>query len=443
MRASPRSKRRPTLRLHRARTRRLRLSRGQVSVLLGAVLCLTLFGSLYWRGEGGVEEGPIGGLAIATEEPADTLSGRIERRETLSDALDRSGVERRTAHEIFQALEGVFDFRTCRRGDTFTLVLDDEGVVEYFEYRSGLAAGYVVEKSAAGLRGYRCDPPVARRHALLSGMLDTSLYIAMLDLGHSPELVSKFSDIFAWDIDFHTESREGDRFAALYEQLFSEGRCIGYGDIICACYSGRQEHYAFRYVDPEGHADYYDETGRSLRKAFLRSPLSYSRISSFFSLRRYHPILKRYRPHYGIDYVAPRGSPVSAIGDGVVEFAGWKGGYGRFVQLRHANDYLSGYGHLSRIAPGVHKGARIAQGVVIGYVGSTGLSTGPHLHFEMAYKGRFVDPLRVNLPAANPVRPEFMNAFVAHRDTLMAILSQEGGIAAAGIQQGYGIDEGR
>lgn len=442
MRVSPKSRRTRTLRLRRPWTRRLRLSRGRVSVLFGAVLCLTVLGSLYWRGEETVNEEAIGELAIATEVPADTLSGRIERRETLSDALDRTGVDGRTAHEIFRALEGVFDFRTCRRGDTFTLVLDEEGGVDYFEYRSGLAVGYVVEESAGGLRGYRCDPPVARRLALLSGTLDASLYLAMLDLGHSPELVSKFADIFAWDIDFYTESRDGDRFIALYEQLFSEGRCIGYGDIICACYSGRQDHYAFRYVDPEGHADYYDETGRSLRKAFLRSPLSYSRISSYFSRRRFHPILKRYRPHYGIDYVAPTGSPVSAIGDGVVEFAGWKGGYGRFVRLRHANDYLSGYGHLSRIAPGVRRGSRIVQGEVIGYVGSTGLSTGPHLHFEMEYKGRFVDPLRVNLPAANPVCPEFMSAFVAHRDTLMAIFSEEGGIAAAHTQQGNGIDGG-
>ncbi|KPJ53933.1 hypothetical protein AMJ39_02765 [candidate division TA06 bacterium DG_24] len=362
-------------------------------------------------------------VAVPADEPGDTLSGVVRRAETLSEALARSGIEPYTAHEIFSALRGILDFRRCQPGDQFMVVLDTDGVVDYFEYRTGPMVSYVVEPSPEGLRGYRCQAPVARRLALAAGTLEESLYLAMLEHGHSPEFVSKFADIFAWDIDFYTESRDGDRFIALYEELFSEGRCIGYGDIICARYWGREDHYAFRYVDPEGHADYYDENGRSLRKAFLRSPLSYSRISSFYSRSRFHPILRYYRPHHGIDYAAPVGSPVSAIGDGVVEFAGWNGGYGKFVRVRHANDYRSGYGHLSQIAAGVRAGGRVAQGEVIGYVGSTGLSTGPHLHFEMKYKGRFVDPLKVNLPAANPVRPEFMGNFVVHRDSLMAIIS--------------------
>ncbi len=241
---------------------------------------------------------------------------------------------------------------------------------------------------------------------LMGGQIQTSFYeAAVVQGGVPPEVAVAFAEIFEWDMDFYTETEVGDSFVFLVERYLWHTRPVRYGRILWARYRGRRvgslEAYYFN-----GH--YYDPEGHPMRRQFLKTPLRYRRISSYFGMR-WHPILKRYRHHHGVDFAAPYGTPVSSIGDGVVVFAGWKGGYGKYIRIRHPNGYMSGYGHLSRIY--VRRGQRVKQGQLIGRVGSTGLSTGPHLHFEILKDGRFVNPLRIRTPRVDPLPEVLKPAF--------------------------------
>ncbi len=252
---------------------------------------------------------------------------------------------------------------------------------------------------------------------LQGGRIHTSFYeAAVLQGGVSPEVAVNFAEIFEWDMDFYTETEQGDSFVFLVERFVWRGRPARYGRILWARYEGKRvgtlEAYYFN-----GH--YYNPDGEPMRRQFLKTPLRYRRISSYFGLR-FHPILKRYRHHHGVDFAAPYGTPVSSIGDGVVVYAGWKGGYGKYIRIRHPNGYMSGYGHLSRIY--VRRGQRVRQGQLIGRVGSTGLSTGPHLHFEILKDGRFVNPLRIKTPRVDPLPEALRPAFAYQKRAVQAYL---------------------
>ena len=323
---------------------------------------------------------------------------------------------------IIAALKGVFDFRKCMPGDRALLVTSQDGEFMRFEYHKSRTTHYVVQPSDSGLVASKVTRETQEKLHYFEGTITSSLYESVLDLGEGAELAFLLSDIFAWDIDFNVETRKKDKFLMLAVKQYVDDEFVGYGSILYAEYMGNVGDYdATRFEDSKGHADFYDKKGKSLRKVFLKSPLQYRRISSYFSKRRFHPILKIYRPHYGIDYVAPTGTPVSAIGAGTVSFAGWKGGYGRLVYIKHSNGYQSGYGHLSRFARGIKKGRRVRQGQLIGYVGTSGLSTGPHLHFEMKRHGNFVNPLRIKIPAASPVSENRMAAFLEHREKTVSL----------------------
>jgi murein DD-endopeptidase MepM/ murein hydrolase activator NlpD len=249
--------------------------------------------------------------------------------------------------------------------------------------------------------------PVSSVVFVTSGTLQSSLWEAMSDTGLPPAVIMDFADIFAWKIDFLTEPRKGDSFALVWEERKTAlGAACG-RRITGAAYKGVEtgEERGFYY----GGA-YYDEKGASLRRAFLRAPLSYRRISSYFSKARFHPVLRIYRPHNGIDYAAASGTPVSAISDGTVAFKGRKGGYGNFIELKHGGAYTSGYGHLRGFAKGLRTGARVNQGDVIGYVGMTGLATGPHLDFSFKVNGKFADFLKFRPPAAEALKGERLRA---------------------------------
>lgn len=198
----------------------------------------------------------------------------------------------------------------------------------------------------------------------------------------------------------------------VFEEQYREGAFVRYGDILAAEYSsGDKVHQAVLYRPPEGRKGYFDPSGKSVRKAFLKSPLNYRRISSRFSYSRFHPIFKRYRPHLGVDYAAPRGTPVVASGDGVISFAGWKRGFGKIVEIRHPNGFVTMYGHLSRFARGITRGATVRQKDLIGYVGNTGCSTGPHLDYRVKADGRYVNPLRMVAPPTDPIRKDYLEDF--------------------------------
>ncbi len=260
--------------------------------------------------------------------------------------------------------------------------------------------------------------PYEKRILHLGGIIDDNLISAMRDFEDGFALAMKISDIFAWDVDFSTDLRKGDMVRVVVEGLYLDGKFKKYGDILSVELINNGTSYkAYRFVY-KGLADYYDDHGRSLRRAFLKAPLSFRRISSGFTKRRFHPILKRFCPHYGIDYAAPYGTPVSATGDGTVIFAGRKGGYGKLVIIRHPNGYKTYYGHLSRIARRIRRGKKVRQGEMIGYVGATGLATGPHLHYEMRIHNKPVNPLRIRVPRGRNIPRRLLARFKRFKEQM-------------------------
>jgi murein DD-endopeptidase MepM/ murein hydrolase activator NlpD len=268
----------------------------------------------------------------------------------------------------------------------------------------------------------RREVPVERKVVLVAGTLAENLFESMEALGERAQLVLDFAEIFAWDFDFASDSQPGDRFRMLVEKVSTGDQFVKYGRILVAEYEGEGKiHTGVYFTDKEG-SGYYTPSGESLRRAFLKSPLEFSRISSGYSLGRRHPILGGVRPHLAVDYAAPMGTPVWAVADGTVEFAGWLGGNGYTVRLRHRANFSTMYNHLSRFGNGVRTGAAVRQRQVIGYVGTTGLSTGPHLDYRVIREGRFVNPLKQTFLPGKPISSASRLAFKELRDNLLAQL---------------------
>ena len=263
--------------------------------------------------------------------------------------------------------------------------------------------------------------------AIASGTIDSSLFEAGQSAGLSDSIIMQMAEIFGWDVDFALDIRAGDRFALVFEEQYKGGEKIGEGPIVAAEFTNRGRVIrAVRYSDSAGYTDYFSPDGRSMRKAFLRTPVNFTRISSRFSFSRRHPVLHKMRAHRGVDYAAPRGTAVKASGDGKVVFAGRKGGYGRTIILKHGSTYTTLYAHLSRFSKGIRTGKRVEQGQIIGYVGSTGLATGPHLHYEFRVRGAHRDPLKVKLPQASPLPEQYMVDFQQRAKPLLAQLDLAG-----------------
>jgi len=293
-------------------------------------------------------------------------------------------------------------------------------------YQRNIETVYRIDLDSAAVRVSMLLKDIRMETAFVNGTITSSLYETMLAQGEQPQLIMDYTDVFGWEIDFFSEVQPNDSFAILFERKYCDSVCTGYGAILAAAYWGQVGSFAgYRFTDPEGTTDYYNPEGQNLRKTFQKSPLRFSRVSSFFG-RRFHPILRRVRQHSGVDYVAPRGTPVEAVSDGRVVSAGWSGGYGRLVVVRHAEGYETRYGHLSGFAKGVRSGASVKQGQLVGYVGSTGLSTGPHLHYEVRKFGSAVNPLRLNPPRRSPVKKEFMAQFQRARDSLARVVARFG-----------------
>ena len=267
------------------------------------------------------------------------------------------------------------------------------------------------------------ENPIERATRTTGAEIRSSLFQAANAAGIDDSTALKIAEIFAWDIDFVLDIQPGDRFSVTYEQLSQDGEPIGDGDVLAVEFVNQGQVYrAVRYVEPDGSAGYFTPDGRSLRKAFIRAPVEFTRISSRFNPNRRHPVLNRMRAHRGVDYAAPIGTPVRAAGDGRVRFVGWKGGYGKVVEIQHANEVRTLYGHLSRFARGLDRGDRVRQGEVIGHVGMTGLATGPHLHYEYLHRGVHKDPQKVPLPKAAPIPGSLLADFRSRTGPLLASL---------------------
>jgi murein DD-endopeptidase MepM/ murein hydrolase activator NlpD len=349
--------------------------------------------------------------APALASPLHILNRRIERDQTLSHALHAAGMSDPQVEALISALDGVFDFRKVRPGDQMRLVLR-EGELDFLDYRQGPLDEWLVRRDGDRLVASRREVEMEKRVALVELEVESSLYEAALKAGESADIALVLSDVFAWDIDFYRDVQKGDRARALVEKVMSKGRLVRYGTVLAAQYEGSSvgDKRVFRYELPDGLATYFQEDGASARKTFLKSPLKYAHVTSRFG-SRFHPILKYLKAHNGVDYGAPPGTPVWAVADGVVTQAAHTGPGGNTVCIRHTNGFETCNLHLSGYGAGVRRGARVSQKQVIGYVGTTGRSTGPHLHFALKRGGAYVNPLNQNFPRADPLPRTLLSDF--------------------------------
>lgn len=353
------------------------------------------------------------------------LSTTVRHGETIYESLLSADVSSQKTYLIIQALKSIFDPKKSKPGDMLKLEKYPDGRL-LFQYFPNSLKYYAVEESKEGIFSpYKREIPV--RKVLMGGKttIQSSVYESMRKQKIKVDLIYRFTDIFAWEIDFLIDTRKGDGLKLIWEQYLSpEGKVITEGRILAAQYTNAgRVHTAIFFEDENNHSDYYTSEGKSLRRSFLRSPLNYRRISSGFSRNRLHPILRIYRPHLGIDYAAPMGTPVWAVAEGTVTFVGWNGGNGRQVKIKHARGITTSYGHLSRYAKGIKKGTKVKQGQTIAYVGSSGLSTGPHLDFRITQNGRFVNFLQTKFPTASSVKPQYFNEFERISQKYLSYLS--------------------
>ncbi|ETX05364.1 MAG: hypothetical protein ETSY2_23385, partial [Candidatus Entotheonella gemina] len=302
--------------------------------------------------------------------------------------------------------------------------MDADGQIQQFTYEIDHRQRLVVTRNDQGFHGQLKVIPYARNERVVVGELSDSIYATLKAQGESTRLIRDFADIFAWSVDFATDLRQGDSFRLLIEEHVRKGQPAEYHRILAAELINRNRKLQTIYYHHNKAGGYYRPDGRSMQGMFLRSPLRYTRISSRFTRRRFHPILKRYRPHLGIDYAAPRGTPVRSVAKGVVDWVGRKGANGKMVVIRHHNAYKSYYLHLSRYAPGLRRKKRVAQGQIIGYVGSTGMSTGPHLDFRLAKNGKYINPLKHRSIEGPGMPKSAMADFRKHAKTILNKLHQ-------------------
>ena len=353
--------------------------------------------------------------------PEHTLvEGFLKSGENLYTALGREGIEPAIIKLIEDLLAPLFNFRRARPGDRFQVAVCPGTGLADFTYQAGPLNIFRVSRNGDGYLAEKIPVIPELKITLVAGEISHSLFEAVTSQNELAQLALDFADLFSWDIDFSTDPRQGDRYRLIVEKLYLDGKFYQYGRILAARYENSHDTYtAVFFEDPDGHGDYYDPNGHSVRRSFLKSPLKFSRISSGYTNRRFHPVLKRYRPHRGIDYAAPRGTPVWAVGDGTVISKGWMGQAGKAVRVRHPNGYISSYGHLHGYARGIRPGKKVKQKQVIGYVGATGLATGPHLDFRMKKNGEFVNPLKIKRPRAQSVPAKSMDRFAARRDKVL------------------------
>jgi len=372
---------------------------------------------------------------IATDTPAlepvlRVFEGSLAAGETLTQALRDEGVSTDVVYAITRAMGKLYDFRKARPGHSYRLALDREGELTEFRYVTSPIESYSVSHDGEAFLSRREEPPTRTEMVRLAGVVTSNLHEAVMSLGESPQLAVDLADIFAWDIDFSRSVRFGDEFRVLYERLSrtdSRGKdhYVGPGRILAARYVGATgDHAAIYFESEQGHGAYYRPDGSSVERNFLMAPVRNSRIASAFSNSRLHPILRIWRPHHGIDYAAPEGTPIWAVADGTVIHRGPASGFGNLVKIRHADGYVSYYGHLSRFAGGMAQGQKVRQKQVIGYVGHTGLATGPHVCFRMSKDGRFVDPARLRLPGGSALTKALRESFASSRDVLLARLDR-------------------
>lgn len=376
-----------------------------------------------------VAAGPAGAAQQASV--GSTIEVIVGRNDTLDGIFRRMALDTADLAAI-RHLPGIrqsLDF--LRPGDAIKVTHND-GEIKELTRRLSETQTLKVVREEAGFAAKMIDNPVQTRIRTATATIDSSLFQAAEAADISDIVALKLANVFAWDIDFVLDIREGDRFTAVYEQIYQDGKYLHDGDVLAAEFINNGKLYrAVRFVTDGGNAGYYTPDGLPMRKAFLRAPVEFTRVSSVFNPHRLHPILNLIRGHMGTDYAAPGGTPVHAAGDGRVSFAGRRGGYGNALVLAHSSSVSTLYGHMLRFARNVHLGSRVQQGDIIGYVGMTGLATGPHLHYEYLVNGVHKNPQTVQLPGAEPLHAQVLEKFRATVAPLLADLTPQLNASAA------------
>lgn len=339
------------------------------------------------------------------------ICGTVSKGETLIHIFKKYGLDLRELLQLREASAAVHRLRNLYPGRMYKIVVDGDNKVESLMYWIDEDNILHITRKETGFDAQKIPVEYEKRVQHMGGIIRDNLISALGEDKEKVKVALQLSDIFAWDIDFSSELREGDTYKIIIEGYYLDGVLKKFGDILSAELVNRGKTFrAYRY-EMDGQADYFDEEGKSVKKAFLKAPLNFRRISSHFARNRFHPILRIRRPHHGLDYAAPAGTPVSTVGEGTVQFAGYKGQYGKIVIVKHTNGWQTYYGHLSKIAKNIRRGKRIHQGQVIGRVGSTGLATGPHLHYELRINSKPVNPLSVKIPRGNSIPGDLLAEF--------------------------------
>ncbi|UTW06440.1 peptidoglycan DD-metalloendopeptidase family protein [Pseudomonas benzenivorans] len=367
-------------------------------------------------------------LATESTPPTDPLHKtiRVANGDTLSTVFAKVGLSASALHEVLNSSKEAKQFSRLKVGQELEFQLTADGQLDSLRSKLSDLESISLANTDKGFAFKRelVKPDVRSSYA--HGVIDSSLFLAAKRAGLSHGLTMDLANIFGYDIDFAMDIREGDEFELIYEEKVVAGKKVGSGDILSARFTNRGKTFtAVRYTDKQGNTSYYGADGTSMRKAFIRTPVDFARISSRFSNGRRHPILNKIRAHKGVDYAAPRGTPIKAAGDGKIALAGRKGGYGNAVVIQHGSRYRTLYAHMQGFAKGIRTGGSVKQGQIIGYIGTTGLSTGPHLHYEFQVNGVHVDPLSQKLPMADPIARNEKQRFLQLSKPLMARMDQE------------------
>jgi len=353
---------------------------------------------------------------------ADWQIVKVKSGDTLSSLFERQGLSPSDVYSVVNADEQAEKLSRLSPGQTFKFDIAD-GQLRALHYNIDPTKTLALHRAEQGFEARMLEKSLETRTNYAAGTIDGSLYASALEAGLSERLIMELVAVFGWDIDFALDLRKGDRFALIYEEKFLDGERYRDGAILAAEFENRGEIYrAVRFTDPKGRSSYFGPDGRSMRKAFLRSPVDFRRISSRFQPERYHPVLGKKRPHRGVDYAAGTGTPIKAAGDGRIVFRGRKGGYGRTIIIKHGGRYSTLYAHMSGFRRGLWSGSRVKQGQTIGYVGQSGLATGPHLHYEFRVNGVHRNPLTVALPDAEPIKRAYKAQFEREAEGLLSQL---------------------
>jgi murein DD-endopeptidase MepM/ murein hydrolase activator NlpD len=379
-------------------------------IIIGLVITFLTIRSNLHVGNEQIQEPP--------EQMRKEISATVKKGETLFDIFKKYKLHVEELFALKEASADVYRLADLYPGRAYTISVNGDNRVNSFTYSIDDNNTLQITRTDSGFSAEKKCVEYEKRIEYVAGIIKDNLISSIGEGSEKLRLALQLSDIYAWDIDFNTDLRNGDKFRMVVEGLYLNGEFRKYGDILSAEFINNGEIYRAYRFEYNGVADYFDADGKSLKRAFLKAPVSFRRISSGFTQRRFHPILKIYRPHHGLDYAAPFGAPVSAVGDGTVLFSGCRGEYGKLIILRHPNGWKTCYGHLSRIVKSIRRGKRVHQGDVIGYVGATGLATGPHLHFEMRIHDRPVNPLRVKLPRGKRVPDTMFAEFSRFRDEM-------------------------